>query len=379
MTETVHAGNGSSATTRRDPLRRGSPFALGFDVDPHGVRRRPVWINVFVHAVALPLASVWAIYRIFTTATGPGLWALTLGLFVFTTFGVTLGNHRYWTHRGFKARKPLRWLMAVASGMSVQGSIQQWAMTHRAHHRYADVVGVDPHSPYEYRGWHGLKGLVWAQGVWLLFDNPVWTQFQTQRDLLEDRVVQWEQKAFPFLALGQFVLLLGFYPLFGWNALLIAGALRVTTLLTTTGLVNSVCHRWGSRARDSRGNEYRRDDSRNNVLVALLTAGEGNHSWHHVDPACPRHGRKVDLDPEAVRSGVARDRGWRPDATWRLIQILAAAHLVYDVKRVRTTVYFSDKQREPNPSLAMTRRRWGLAEPPFPETSPAGPRPSRPS
>lgn len=344
-----------------DDHRWTSVLAFGFDVDPLGEHRRSVWHNVIVLAVALPAASLWAIYRVFTTATGPGLWALAFALYVFTLFGVTVGNHRYWTHRGFKAREPLRWVMAIASGMSVQGTIWQWTLAHRAHHRYADVVGVDPHSPYEYAGWRGLKGLVWAQGVWLLFENRVWTQFQTQRDLAEDRVVQWEQKAFPFLAAGQFVLLLACYPLFGWNAVLIAGGLRVTALLTATGLVNSVCHRWGARARDSRGHEYRSDDSRNNVLVALVAGGEGNHSWHHADPACPRHGRKVDLDPEAVRAGVKRDHGWRPDATWRLIQLLAGVHLIYDLKPVRTVVYFGDKQRTPNESLIATRRQWHIA------------------
>lgn len=343
--------------------RRGYVLAFGFDVDPLGYRRRPVWRNVVVLAVALPAVSLWAIYRIFTMSTGPGLWALTFALYMFTLFGVTLGNHRYWTHRGFKAREPLRWMLAVASAYAVQGDIQQWALAHRAHHRYADVVGIDPHSPYEYRGWRGLKGLAWAQGVWLLFENPVWTQFQMQRDLAADRLVQWERRAFPFLAVGQFVLLMAFYPLFGWNAVLIAGGLRVTALLTTTGLVNSVCHRWGTRARDSLGHEYRSDDSRNNLLVALLTGGEGNHSWHHADPACPRHGRKVDLDPEAVRAGVKRDRAWRPDATWRLIQLLVAARLIYDLKPVRPTVHFADKQRRPNPSLIGTHRQWHIAEP----------------
>ena len=321
---------------------------FGFGVDPLGNRRRPVWTNVVVWAVVLPAVSLWACYRIFTTATGPGFWVLTVTLYLFSMFGVTLGNHRYWTHRGFKAREPLKWVMAVASGTSVQGSIQQWAMTHRAHHRYADVVGIDPHSPYEYPGW---RGLVWAQGVWLLFRNPVSTHVQIQRDLAEDRVVRWEHKAFPYLAGGQFTVLAALYPVFGLNGVLIAGGLRVTALLATTGLVNSVCHRWGTHARDSRGEKYLSDDSRNNLLVALLTAGEGNHSWHHTDPACPRHGRKVDLDPEAVRAGIRRDRGWRPDATWRLIQLLAAVHLIYDIKRVRTTVYFADKQREPNASL----------------------------
>ena len=358
VTQTHDVDRVSSPARRSAVHRWSSVLAFGFDVDRLGNRRRPVWRNVVVLAVALPAVSLWAIYRIFTTATGPWLWALTFGLYVFTMFGVTLGNHRYWTHRGFKAREPLRWVMAVASGLSAQGTIEQWASTHRAHHRSADVVGVDPHSPYEYAGWRGLKGLVWAQGVWLLFDHPV----PRQRDLAEDRVVQWEGKAFPFLVVGQFVVLLACYPLLGLNAVLIAGALRVAALLTSTGLVNSVCHRWGARAQDSRGHEYLSDDSRNNVLVALLAGGEGNHSWHHADPACPRHGRKVDLDPEAVGAGVKRDSGWRPDATWRLIQLLVAVRLIYDSKPVRTTVYFADKQRKPNPSLVATHRRWHIPE-----------------
>ena len=147
--------------------------------------------------------------------------------------------------------------------------------------------------------------------------------------------------AFPYLAIGQFLLLAALYPAFGWNGVLIAGVLRVTVLLTTTGMVDSVCHRWGSRARDSAGVLHARDESRNNVLVAMLTGGEGNHAWHHADPVCPRHGRKIALDADAVRAGFRPDRGWRPDATWRLIQLLAAVKLVYAVRQPRRSVHFA--------------------------------------
>jgi stearoyl-CoA desaturase (Delta-9 desaturase) len=115
--------------------------------------------------------------------------------------------------------------------------------------------------------------------------------------------------------------------------------LRTAALMTSTGMVNSVCHKWGTRATDSRGRQYCRDDSRNNVLVALLAGGEGDHSWHHADPTYPRHGRKVDPDPEALREGLGSDHGWRPDATWRLIQLLQRLGLIYDLKQPRRTVY----------------------------------------
>jgi stearoyl-CoA desaturase (delta-9 desaturase) len=41
---------------------------------------------------------------------------------------------------------------------------------------------------------------------------------------------------------------------------------------------------WGSRRFTTR------DDSRNNVLVALLTFGEGWHNNHHAHPTSARHG-----------------------------------------------------------------------------------------
>jgi len=156
---------------------------------------------------------------------------------------------------------------------------------------------------------------------------------------------------------------LAFYPLYGWNSVLIAGALRTAALMTATGFVNSVCHKWGSRAKDSRGHEYRADDSRNNSFVAVVAGGEGNHSWHHADPACPRHGRKVALDAAAVAAGAKPERGWHPDATWRLIQLLAMLGLIYNVKQPKMTVHFADKQLVPSQSLRQTHREWHIEEP----------------
>ena len=144
-------------------------LSLGFSIDRNGKRRKPVWINIVTLGILLPGFAMWGLYRVFTTPTGVGLWALAAVMYLFTMFGVTLGNHRYWTHRGFEARFTLQVVLAVASGMSMEGDIQQWVMNHRAHHRFADVVGKDPHSPYEYPGWRGYQGLVWAQGVWLFF------------------------------------------------------------------------------------------------------------------------------------------------------------------------------------------------------------------
>ena len=359
MSATEDAGRARAA--RRRDWR--AILSLGFATDRQGRARTPIWTNIIFLGLLLPAFSLWGLYRAVTTTTSAGLWILAGALYLVTMFGVTLGNHRYWTHRGFEARFPLQVVLAVASGMSMEGDIQQWVLNHRAHHRFADVVGKDPHSPYEYSGWHGYKGLAWAQGIWLFFSYERPPGYATHRDLAGNRLVQWQRRAFPVLVVVNFLVPLAFYPLYGWNAVLIAGALRTAALMTATGFVNSVCHRWGSRARDSRGLEYRADDSRNNSFVAVVAGGEGNHSWHHADPSCPRHGRKVVLDADALAAGARPDRGWRPDATWRLIQLLVLLRLIGNVREPRARVCFAGKQLIPSQSLLQTHRGWQMAEP----------------
>lgn len=58
-------------------------------------------------------------------------------------------------------------------------------LNHPAHHRLAHVLGKDPHSPYEYPGWRGYKGLAWAQGVRLLFRYERSPGYAVHRDLAQ--------------------------------------------------------------------------------------------------------------------------------------------------------------------------------------------------
>ena len=126
-----------------DKRKRDWPAALslGFNIDRNGRRRQPTYTNILTLGLLLPGFALWGLYRAVTGPTSVGLWVLAVALYLVTLFGVTLGNHRYWTHRGFEARFPLQVVLAVASGMSMEGDIQQWVMNHRAHHRFADVVG----------------------------------------------------------------------------------------------------------------------------------------------------------------------------------------------------------------------------------------------
>lgn len=173
-----------------------------------------------------------------------------------------------------------------------------------------------------------------------------------RRDLAQDQLVQWQRRAFPFLAVANFLV-----------PVLIAGALRTAALMTATGFVNSVCHKWGSRAADSRGHQFRADDSRNNWFVAVVAGGESNHSWHHADPACPRHGRRIALGAEALAAGIKPERGWRPRRHLAAHPAPCHGGLIYKVKKPKPTVHFTGKQLVPSQPLRQTHLEWHIKEP----------------
>jgi stearoyl-CoA desaturase (delta-9 desaturase) len=52
--------------------------------------------------------------------------ALAACFYTATCLGVTVGFHRYFTHRAFKAVRPLRVGLAIAGSMALQGPITHW-------------------------------------------------------------------------------------------------------------------------------------------------------------------------------------------------------------------------------------------------------------
>ena len=69
-----------------------------------------------------------------------------------------------------------------------------------------------------------------------------------------------------------------------WGGLLVAGFLRAAVMLQATFCVNSLAHLVGTRRYD------RSLSARDSVLTALVTFGEGYHSFHHRFPFDYRNG-----------------------------------------------------------------------------------------
>ncbi|HZU73774.1 MAG TPA: acyl-CoA desaturase [Acidimicrobiales bacterium] len=242
---------------------------------------------------------------------------LGVGLYLISGHGVTVGYHRLFTHRSFKAAPWLRVALAVAGSLALEGGVVSWVANHRLHHRLSDRPG-DPHSPYRYgqSGWALARGMVWSHVAWL-FRAPAADAERYARDLRSDRAIVVVDRLFPVLAVVSLMLPFGVawaatgsLSAAGW-ALLWAGAVRVTVLHHVTWSVNSLCHVLGRRPNANP------DRSANVAMLALLSMGESWHNHHHAFPACARHGRgRGQIDSSARLIRLFETAGWATGVRW---------------------------------------------------------------
>lgn len=78
----------------------------------------------------------------------PKLWSTHfIGVFFYmlTGLGGSVGAHRYYTHKSFKANFPLRVLLIILQTFSGQESAINWSRLHRVHHKFVDT-DADPHN-----------------------------------------------------------------------------------------------------------------------------------------------------------------------------------------------------------------------------------------
>ncbi len=268
--------------------------------------------------VAVPLLAVFAAIPLLW---GWGLgWhdaVIALAMYWISGLGVTVGFHRYFTHKSFKAKRPLRIALAICGNLAIEGPVLVWVADHRRHHKYSDKEG-DPHSPWRFGDdWKALtKGLVFAHVGWL-FDPNKTSLEKFCPDLLADSDIRKVSKSFPAAVAASLLLppvvgglwsmsLHGAITAFFWGSLV-----RVALLHHITWSINSICHTFGKEEFESR------DKSRNVAWLAIASFGESWHNLHHADPTCARHGAlKGQLDSSARVIWAFEKLGWAYDVRW---------------------------------------------------------------
>jgi stearoyl-CoA desaturase (delta-9 desaturase) len=244
--------------------------------------------------------------------------ALALALYAVRMFGVTGGYHRYFSHRSFRASRPVQFLLALLAMSSSQKGVLWWASHHRIHHKFSDQPG-DVHSVAQ-------DGLLWSHVGWILADKYEATDERCVRDLARYPELVWLDRWWwtPPAALGVGLFLVG-----GWFALVWGFFVSTTLLWHGTFTINSLSHVLGSRRYATT------DGSRNNALLALITLGEGWHNNHHYYP-------------RSVRQGFF---WWEFDVTYYVLRALAAAGIVHDLHAPPAEVVRSSREGTASPSL----------------------------
>jgi stearoyl-CoA desaturase (delta-9 desaturase) len=239
-------------------------------------------------------------------------------LYALRMFAITGFYHRYFSHCAFHTSRTAQFVFALLGATGVQRGPLWWAGQHRHHHTHSDQPG-DAHSALQH-------GFFWSHMGWFMARE----NFATRRELIGNL---WRFPELRFLDRydGLVPLLLGL-ALYGTGEALAVLApdlqtsgmqlvvwgfcISTVVLYHATFTINSMAHGYGSRRYATR------DDSRNNLWLALLTFGEGWHNNHHHFPGAARQGFYW----------------WEIDLTYYGLRVLAALGIIWDLKQVPISV-----------------------------------------
>ena len=272
------------------------------------------------HLLSLLAVSPW-----FFSWTGFALaW---FGTFIFGGLGINLCYHRLLSHRSFCCPLWLERTLAVFAVCCFEDAPARWVAIHRMHHHRADDR-PDPHSP--------LVSLFWSYMGWLFVENTDLNRLiaynRYARDIIRDRFYAWLERAFVWVVLASW---LGYFAVGFLAGLALTGTLKeavqygasiwlwgaiVRTILVwhITWCGNSFPHLFGYR------NYETNDNSRNNVIVAIITNGEGWHNNHHAEPSSAsnqHHWWELDLTYMALKTFVLLGLAWDVQLPKRLCEV----------------------------------------------------------
>lgn len=246
-----------------------------------------------VHLAAIVCAIIWWSWA--------GV-AIALGSYFVRMVIVTGAYHRYFSHRAFKTSRAFQFVLAVLAQTAGQKGVIWWASHHRWHHKTSDTPR-DVHSPMQ-------RGLWYSHVGWILGSSWNETEPGLVRDLERFPELRFLNRSgmeiIPMTVFGVALFFMVSVQAWVWGFL-------VSSVLVWHGsfCINSLAHLIGRRRYATT------DDSRNSMVLALITTGEGWHNNHHHYPSAARQGF----------------RWWEIDVTYYVLCVLEKVGLVWDLRQ----------------------------------------------
>ena len=272
---------------------------------------------------------------VYTATRGFHLWMLllALGMYAMVGLSITAGYHRFFSHKSYEAAPAVQLVYALFGAMAAQNSILQWSASHRLHHQHVDR-DWDPYSI--------KRGFWWAHIVWIFYRHDAPDYAANASDLMKSPIVMWQHRWYKtILIVGGFGLPTAIGAMFGdpIAGLLWGAFLRLAVIHHTTFFVNSLAHFWGKRT-------YNADVSaRDNWAVALLTLGEGYHSFHHRFPVDFRNGlRWFQWDPAKWFITALHATGLATELRATAPPQVQQARMIAEIRRVEPRLAGADER-----------------------------------
>lgn len=258
------------------------------------------------------LAVIWVGFSWFA-------FAAAVALYILRMFAITAFYHRYFSHRSFRTSRVAQFIFAIWGNTAMQRGPLWWAAHHRHHHQHSDDH-PDVHSPT-------LKGFLWSHIGWITSPKNFATDYSRVKDFTKHRELMFLNRhdvLVPVLY-GVALWLIGWAlevwaPGLGTNgAQLFVWGFFISTvaLLHGTFFINSLAHVFGGRRFKTE------DTSRNSLLLALLTLGEGWHNNHH----------------RYMHSAKQGFYWWEIDISYYVLKMLSWVGIIWDLRPVPAHIY----------------------------------------
>ncbi|XP_072400093.1 acyl-CoA Delta-9 desaturase-like [Diabrotica undecimpunctata] len=235
-----------------------------------------IWVSVF-------FIALWHLLSVYMVCTFPLFDKIPLVIYAtviggISGFGVTGGAHRYFTHKSYKARLPLKIILLICYSVAGQNTLYDWVRDHRVHHKFSET-DADPHN--------AKRGFFFSHVGWLMMRKhpEVIRKGRTINltDITGDPLVAFHVKYwFWFKMFFCFVLPSSIPPLLwgeSWyHSICAICFVRYVVSLNSTWAVNSFAHFFGNKPYDN----YIRPAE--NLTVSFFAMGEGYHNYHHTFP-----------------------------------------------------------------------------------------------
>ena len=216
------------------------------------LKQNKSWAPITLLAGQL-IAQVTAILSLFLIDWTASTIAISLFVYISIMLGITMGYHRYYSHKTFKMPKWIEYYLLFFAHIAMFGPAITWVANHREHHKYVDTE-KDPHSPH-YRGW------LMAYAGQVLID----IDFKLVRDLLKDNLHRMQVKYYWHVIIVYAAILFSINPMLLIYAWLVPAGFAK--------LIGSLVFTYSHRGKKANSDTW----------VGIITLGEGFHDKHHVN------------------------------------------------------------------------------------------------